>query len=95
MNYSISGYDGHLMMQAVRNCHGRIKVIPNSFERYQSLSIGQFKFLDSFQFMSCSLSGLSKQMKPDNFAITARFFPDPTERALMLRKAAYPYDYMQ
>ena len=90
MNYSILGYDGHLMMQAVRKCHGRIKVIPNSYERYQSFSIGRLKFLDSFQFMSCSVSGLAKHMKPEDFAITSRFFPDPVKRGLMLRKGAYP-----
>ena len=34
-------------------------------------------------------------MKPEDFATTTRFFPDPAERALMLRKGAYPYDYMK
>ena len=90
----ISGYDGHLLMQAVRRQHGRIQVIPNSFEGYQSFSIGRLKFLDSFQFLPCSLAALSKQMKSEDFAITTRFFPDATERVLMLRKGAYPYDYM-
>ena len=81
-------------MQAVRKQHGRINVIPNSFERYQSFTIGRLKFLDSFQFLPCSLAALSKQMKPDDFVTTTRFFLDPAERALMLRKGAYPYDYM-
>ena len=92
--HNLRGYDGHLLMQAVRRRHGRINVIPNSFERYQSFTIGRLKFLDSFQFLPCSLAALSKQMKPEDFATTTRFFPDPEERALMLRKGAYPYDYM-
>ena len=90
--HNLRGYDGHLMMQAVRKCHGRIRVIPNSFERYQSFTIGRLKFLDSFQFLPYSLAALSKQMKSEDFAITSRFFPDPMKRGLMLRKGAYPYD---
>ena len=87
--HNLRGYDAHLIMQAVGKKHGRINVIPNNFERYQSFSIGRLKFLDSFQFLQSSLEGLAKQMNAGDFLQTARFFPNPAERALMLRKGYY------
>ena len=33
-------------------------------------------------------------MNVNDFKHIARFFPDGTKRTLMLRKGAYPYDYM-
>ena len=65
--HNLRGYDAHLIMQAVRKKHGRINVIPNNYERYQSFSIGRLKFLDSFQFLQSSLEGLAKQMKRRRF----------------------------
>ena len=74
-------------MKAVRKCHGKIDVIPNNFERYQSFTIGRLKFLDSFQFQSCSLDALAKQMnESSDFKNICHYFPDQTESALMLRK---------
>jgi len=83
-------------MKAVRKCHGKIDVIPNNFERYQSFTIGRLKFLDSFQFQSCSLDALAKQMNESDFKNICHYFPDQTERALMLRKGislSFVYTY--
>ena len=33
-------------------------------------------------------------MKDSDFKCMTRFFPDPTERTLMLHKGVYRYDYM-
>ena len=92
--HNLRGYDSHLIMQAVRKHHGRIDVIPNNYERYLSFTIGRLKFLDSFQFLPASLDSLAQQMKDSDFKYMTRFFPDPTKRALMLRKGVFPYDYM-
>lgn len=92
--HNLRGYDSHLIMQAVRKYHGRIDVIPNNYERYQSFTIGRLKFLDSFQFLPASLDSLTRQMNVNDFKYITRFFPDPTKRTLMLRKGAYPYEYM-
>ena len=93
---NLRGYDAHLIMQAVRKRHGNIDVIPNNYERYQSFSIGRLKFLDSYQFLQASLDKLAKAMNKDNdFKQIAHHFPDPVKRELMLRKGAYPYDYMK
>ena len=92
--HNLRGYDSHLIMQAVRKHHGRIDVIPNNYERYQSFTIGRLKFLDSFQFLPASLDSLAQQMKDSDFKYMTSFFPDPTKRALMIRKGVFPYDYM-
>ena len=93
--HNLRGYDSHLIMQAIRKHHGRIDVVPNNYEQYQSFIIGRrLKFLDSFQFLPDSLDNLARQMKDSDFKCMTRFFPDPTKRALMLRKGVYPYDYM-
>ena len=47
--HNLRGYDSHLIMQAIRKHHGRIDVVPNNYELYQSFTIGRrLKFLDSF-----------------------------------------------
>ncbi|MEW8548359.1 MAG: hypothetical protein AB2693_33055, partial [Candidatus Thiodiazotropha sp.] len=56
--HNLKGYDSHLIMQKIHKAHGRITCIPNNAEKYISFSIGQLKFLDSFQFMASSLSKL-------------------------------------
>ena len=82
-------------MQAVRKRHGKIDVVPNNYEQYQSFTIGKrLKFLDSYQFLAEPLVSLAAKMKIEDFKQTTRFFPDATKRALMLRKGAYPYNYM-
>ena len=49
-------------------------------------------FLDSFQFMSCSLANLTKNLPSDKFTYTDIEFG---ERAgLLKKKGVYPYDYM-
>ena len=53
--HNLRGYDSHLIMQAIRKHHRRIDVIQNNYEQYQSITIGQLKVLDSFQFLPDSL----------------------------------------
>jgi hypothetical protein len=90
--HNLRGYDAHLIMQAVRSKHTRIDIIPNNFERYISFTVGRLKFLDSMQFLSCSLAGLAKNMKDEDFANLRCAFPQNYE--LLSRKGVYPYDYM-
>ena len=41
---------GHLIVRALKSEFGKVGVIPQNLEKYLSLSVGQLKFLDSFQF---------------------------------------------
>ena len=45
-------------MQKIHTTKGNITCIVNNAEKYISFSIGQPKFLDSFQFMASSLEKL-------------------------------------
>ena len=65
--HNLRGYDGHLLIQAAKERHGNIRVIPNNTERYMAFSIGQVQFLDSFQFTMKSLDNLVATLNKDDF----------------------------
>ena len=94
--HNLRGYDAHLIMQAVSSKHTKsVSVIPNNFERYVSFTIGRLKFIDSMQFLSCSLATLVENLKTEtDFAHLRHAFPVAAEADLLVRKGVYPYDYM-
>ena len=53
--HNLRGYDAHLIFQKIKRRHGKIDVIPNNSERYISFTVGRLKFIDSIQFLACSL----------------------------------------
>ena len=91
--HNLKGYDGHLIVKSLKSEFGNARVIPQNLEKYLSLSVGQLKFLDSFQFTPKSLDVLAKILEDDEFrylveSCTASHFD------LIRRKGVYPYDYM-
>ena len=91
--HNLKGYDGHLIVKALKSEFGRVGVISQNLEKYLSLTVGQLKFLDSFQFTPKSLDVLSKTLEDDEFkylveSCTTSHFD------LVRRKGVYPYDYM-
>ena len=97
--HNLKGYDSHLIMQKIHKANGNITCIPNNAEKYISFSIGQFRFLDSFQFMASSLSKLVENT-PD-LKITRETFADEPQTGSstnkdfeLLRKGVYPYEYI-
>ena len=72
--HNLRGYDSHFIMQKAHKTYGNITCIPNNAEKYISFQIGQLKFLDSFMFMSSSLSKLVENT-PD-LKITREAFTD-------------------
>ena len=76
-----------------------ICVIPNSYEKYMSFSIGNLKFIDSIQFMASSLEQLVENLhndnptpKYDNFHFMKQEFGD--DISLVCQKGFYPYEWM-
>ena len=61
-------------MQQIDKITGRLSCIPNNTEKYISFSVGQLKFLDSFQFMASSLAKLVDATDKDDFKITQNSF---------------------
>ena len=93
--HNLRGYDSHIVMQDIGKQKEEIQVIANTLEKYISFSIGQLRFIDSFQFMSTSLEKLVNNLAAEGkekFRNVAEEFPDKID--LLLRKGVYPYDYV-
>jgi hypothetical protein len=74
----------------------KISAIPNSSEKFMSFTIGDLRFLDSFQFMSTSLSKLVENLydekdKYKNFKFMNEYFSEHMD--LLCRKGIYPYEW--
>ena len=81
--HNLRGYDSHLIMHQIHKITGRLSCIPNNTEKYISFSVGQLKFLDSFQFMASSLAKLVDATDKDDFKITQNSFnPQPIKKRL-------------
>ena len=65
--HNLRGYDSHLIMQEIGKFNKNINFIPNNMERYMALMISDLVFIDSFQFMSCSLSDHADNLSNKNF----------------------------
>jgi hypothetical protein len=76
----------------VKEYNKQLKVIANNSEKYMTFSIGNLKFIDSFQFLSSSLDELSKNLSFDDFTHTKKLFGKNWEIAK--QKGIYPYEYM-
>ena len=69
----LRGYDSHLIMQEIGKCNKDINVIPNDMEKYMAFMVGRnLIFIDSFQFMSQSLSDLANNLPKDGFYHTKK-----------------------
>jgi hypothetical protein len=74
-----------------------IQIIAQNFEKYMTFSFGEFRFLDSFAFMSSSLDTLSSNLLKDgkeNFKYTLKYDLNEKQQKLILSKGVYPYEYM-
>jgi hypothetical protein len=65
--HNLKGYDSHHIIREAHKINQDIgqkdiKAIPNSYEKFMSFSIGDLKFIDSFQFMSSSLEKLAENL---------------------------------
>ena len=90
---NLKGYDGHLIVKASKSEFGKVRVIPQNMENYLSLTVGQLKFIDSFQFTPKGLDVLAKTLADDEFrylreSCTSNHF------SLIRRIGVYSYDYM-
>ena len=107
--HNLKGYDSHFIMQEIGNIAKKnvyfdekknkyynmnINVIPCNMEKYLAFMLGEnLVFIDSFQFMSSSLSNLAKNLPAEAFKHTGQVFQGE-QLSLMTKKGVYPYDYM-
>jgi hypothetical protein len=101
--HNLRGYDSHLILKKAFDIIGdskdKINAIPNSGEKFMTFSIGNLKFIDSFQFMASSLDKLAESLKTkgedpfENFKNMKTNFDDE-QMKLICRKGFYPYEFI-
>lgn len=97
--HNLKGFDGHLIINRLSDMNfSEIGIIAQNFEKYMTFSFGEFRFLDSFAFLSSSLDTLASNLLKDgkdNFKHTLSQ-PNLTDEQidLLLSKGVYPYEYM-
>ena len=66
--YNLKGYDSHLLFKDLSRFNVKINVIPNELEKYMAFTINKnLVFIDSMQFMNCSLDKLVKHLNDKDF----------------------------
>ena len=74
--HNLRGYDSHLILKKafeIIKDGENINAIPNSGEKFMTFSIGNLKFIDSFQFMAFSLETLVKGLTAETGDPYAKF----------------------
>lgn len=73
-----------------------ISCIPHNIERHLSLSLGNFPFIDSQQFLNAFLEELVENLASDGFKpfrLLQKDYQDTVKSHLMKRKGVYSYNY--
>ena len=73
--HNLKGYDGHLIVKALKSEFGEVRVIPQNMENYLSITVDKLKFIDSLQFTPQSLDSLVKTLEVDEFKHIREEFP--------------------
>ena len=92
--HNLKGYDGHLIVKALKSEFGEVRVIPQNMEKYVSITVDRLKFIGSLQFTPQSMDSLVKTLEIDEFKYVREAFPIQHEFELIKRKWVYPYDHM-
>jgi len=93
-------YDGHFIVRTLGCNDNDIRIIPNSGEKYLTFSKKIFdkfyvKFVDTFMFMSESLSNLATNLVEDKTRFREINHHFPVENIdLVIRKGVFPYEYV-
>lgn len=95
--HNLSRYDAHFIIPELGRDDNSIDVIATTNESFISFSkkVGKMKlrFIDSFKFLSTSISKLTKSLSEDDFIETKKIVPDG-KLNLITRKGVFCYDYI-
>ena len=95
--HNMSGYDSHFIIKNLNNHFAKkINIIPSNSEKFTSFTIDNLRFIDSFLFLSTSLSNLVEYLKAANFSFpifNSYFCNYDKNRYLLLRKGVFCYSY--
>ncbi|XP_021342706.1 uncharacterized protein LOC110443060 [Mizuhopecten yessoensis] len=95
--HNLKQFDAHILTESKGIFKDReLNCIPNTTEKYISFSLGDIRFIDSFQFMSQSLETLTENLAKEGVVKFNNFSREFTESEakLLLRKGVYPYEYV-
>ena len=95
--HNLKGYDSHFIFQAANKYFENIEPIAINSEKYISFKMNNFRFIDSYAFMSDSLEVLTKNLKDSDvnkFKHTMKYFKDQKKFNLITQKGVCPYDYL-
>ena len=75
MCHNLKGYDSHLIFKELSRFNVKISVIPNGLEKYMAFTVNKnLVFIDSMQFMNCSLDKLVKNLNDKDFKYLSEEF---------------------
>lgn len=99
--HNFVGYDQHLLISKFgKYPKYNVSAIPKNSENFLSIDFGQFRFLDSLNFLQSKLSDLVETLKEgandvqSTFKLMHNEFPDKEKFSLLLQKGEYPYSHM-
>ena len=99
--HNLSAYDASFIIKSIAlDIEGRMSLLPITKEKYISFTKYikdtriQFRFIDSFRFMSSSLDKLVGNLTSDQLKILRTHFPRDDQFMLVSQKGVYPYDYV-
>ena len=99
--HNFSNYDAHFLLQALVN---HKDYIPNlsamcfNSQKFRSITIDKFNFLDSTQFISDSLENVSKQLYASDWGYkilkNSGLYQTQHQKELLLKKGVFPYEFL-
>ncbi len=96
--HNFSGYDSHLIMNALAECDTefQLSAIPLNMEKFKMLRVENCILMDSMAFLGASLDKLvnTLQLSNHSFPYISKWFKSDREKCLVLRKGIYPYEYI-
>jgi hypothetical protein len=103
--HNLENYDSHFILQKLNRdprIH-RIKGLPHNTEKFKTITINSFVFLDSLAFLSAPLSELANNLAANpshqfNILDQMNLYTEETKSALkplLLRKGVYPYEFAE
>jgi hypothetical protein len=104
--HNFTSYDSHFLVHGLKS-DPRIKkvnALPLNSEKFRTIQINSFHFIDSLSFLNASLSELiadlveekKKKKMPFSLLDQMGFYTEDTQerQALLLRKGVFPYEYI-
>jgi len=91
-------YDFHIIVKALEAIPGcKVEVLAINMEKFISFSVGNIRFLDSYQFMNSSLAKLVENLPKDRLIHTQQYlnhhYGSSDGLELLTRKGVFPYSY--